>query len=84
MSRCLIRQLVGARPVESSTDSGGNGVHARALAETFVLQIGHSECVGSARACLRVLRLTYQSCTRGALSVLKTHDGTGRRFEQHG
>jgi hypothetical protein len=51
---------------------GGNGVHARSLATTFVLQIGPSSRVSDARVCPRVLKLVYPSRTRGTLSVIKT------------
>ena len=51
---------------------GGTRVHARALAATFLLQIGSSSCVSGARACPPVPRLVYPSRTRGSLAVCKT------------
>jgi hypothetical protein len=53
---------------------GGAGVHARALAITFVLQIEPSRGVERARACPLVLSLMYPSRTRAVLPVLKTHN----------
>jgi hypothetical protein len=54
---------------------GGNCVHARSLARTFVLQIAPSVRVASARAYPHVLSLMYPSRTRGTLSVLTTNNG---------
>jgi hypothetical protein len=48
----------------------GTGGHGRALAITFLLQIGPLRRVGRARPCPRVLGLMYPSRTRGLLSVL--------------
>ena len=54
---------------------GGNRVHARSLAATFVLQIRRWQCVASARTCPLVLSLLYPSRTRGVLSVRTTNNG---------
>jgi hypothetical protein len=49
---------------------------ARAVS-TFVLQIGPSARVASARACPHMLWLMYPSRTRNALSVLTTDNESG-------
>jgi hypothetical protein len=56
---------------------GGTGVHSRASAITFFLQIGNLRCVCRALACPRVPKLMYPSRTRSVLSVLKTHNEEG-------
>jgi hypothetical protein len=53
---------------------GGTGVHGRARAVTFFLQIEPSRRVCCVRACPRGPRLMYPSRTRGALSVCETED----------
>jgi hypothetical protein len=57
---------------------GGIGVHGRALAITFCLQIGHVRCVVGARPCPRVLKLMYPPRTRGVLPILATSVGPRR------
>ena len=55
---------------------GGIGVHGRALAITFLLQIRPLGYVSNARACPRVPKLMYPSRTRAALSNYKTANGS--------
>jgi hypothetical protein len=64
----------------------GIGVHGRALAITFLLQITSSRRVGRARACPRVPRLRYPSRTRAPLSIYETDNGGAarRRHRQAG
>jgi hypothetical protein len=56
---------------------GGNGVHVRSSAYTFVQQISGLWCVGSARGCPIMLSLMYPPRTRAALPVLTTDDEAG-------
>ena len=49
--------------------TGGTGGHGRALAITFFLQGGSLRCLSDARTCPRVLKLTYPSRTRAALTA---------------
>src|SRR4029450_8526509 len=58
----------------------GTGVHGRALAAKFVLQIAPSACVLSARGCPPVFRLMYPSGTREALSVDRTSNGASQQL----
>ena len=55
--------------------SGGTGGDGRALAITFLLHLGPSQCVDRVRACPRAPRLTYPSRTRDSLSVCRTYNG---------